>query len=75
MDNVYEIRSEATEPGEGWPRGTRTVYSSRRSPDSVARHETTSEERSVRVCVTQKTGIGTGRFFSGVPDEYWPRSK
>jgi hypothetical protein len=72
--NVYEIRSEATIAGEGWPRGIRTVYSARRSPEAVARHETTAEERAVRVVVTAKVGRIRGLFFAGVPNQYWRRS-
>ena len=71
--HVYEIHSDAAVKQEGWPQGIRTIYSDRRSPESVARRETTAAERRTRVYVEQRTGRGKGRFWVGIPSEYWPR--
>jgi hypothetical protein len=70
--NVYRISSDATIKSEGQLNGVRTVFSARRTPESIARHETTDAERKVRVCVEQLTGKGKGYFFAGCPNEYWP---
>jgi len=70
--NTYKISSKATTKHEGWPQGIRTVCSSRRSPEAVARHETTVEERATRVTVEQLTG-DRGQFWAGIPNEYWPK--
>lgn len=71
--NVYKIQSQATIASDGWPDGIRTIYSRRRSPDAVARHETTAAERAVHVCVTQLTGRGKGLFFAGTPTLHFRR--
>lgn len=69
--NVFKITS--AEKQEGWPPEIRTIYSSRRTPESVARHETIATEKKTRVCVEQLTGTGRGTCWCGTPCEYWPR--
>lgn len=65
--NVFEINSAATKASKGLAAGTRTILSWRQNPESVARNETTQAERSVRVCVTARTGKRKGEFWQGTP--------